>query len=66
MYRNLENEMRAKNITIDDIAEAIKTSAGEAQKKVNGEETMLFKEGLIIWQRFFSYRTFEYLFENDG
>lgn len=63
MYKNLFNSMKAKNITITQIAELLQVRIATVSDKVNGKSRFYFDEAVKIKKVFFPEYEIEYLFE---
>ena len=60
MYKNLENERKNKNLTINDMAKIISKTPATYYKKESGNVTVNVKEAILIAH--FLRKEIEYLF----
>lgn len=65
MYRNLEAELIRKDISRDDLAEAIGKSYNTLSNKMIGKAPFLYDEVLTIKRKFFPDCDLEYLFQKS-
>lgn len=65
MYLNLRAEMARKNLSIQDIANAIHVGRDTAGAKLSGKRPLHYDEAITITDTFFPNEDVRYLFEKD-
>lgn len=65
MYSNLRVEMYKKNVTVTDIAKALKKRRSTVGDKINGKYRMNVDEAFAIKAAFFPESSIDYLFESS-
>lgn len=63
-YRNLEAELKRKNITRKDLAEAFNLRYATITDKLSGKTRLTLNEAIAIKQKFFPDLSIEYLFDS--
>jgi len=63
LLKNLEKVRKDKNVTLTDMADAIKVRYQTISDKINGDSDFKFNEALTIQQKFFPEFDLVYLFE---
>lgn len=63
MFRNLEAELKRKNLTRSDLADYLGLSPSTISLKMNRRNEFTLKEAFAIKDNFFPEAEFEYLFE---
>lgn len=64
-YRNLEAELKRKNITKKDLAEAFNLRYATISDKLNGKTRLTLNEAFAIKEKFFPDLSIEYLFDSS-
>lgn len=65
IYPNLRAEMARQNITIQDIANVIKTGRDTAGAKLSGKRPLHFDEAIAITDTFFPHEDVRQLFKKE-
>lgn len=64
--RNLKGELAREGVQQIQVADLLKQSLGNVNKKINGSVPFTITEAFEIKREFFPTRTIDYLFASDG